>query len=63
MAIFALDGAGGWSVGDAVDDAGHVLAVAAAVAIVALAVLVPLALLVWLARRAWLSRARTRALD
>jgi hypothetical protein len=57
--------AGGWSVGDAFDDAGRVLAVALAVAIVALAVLAPvaiLALLAWLAHRAWLRRARTRAL-
>ena len=47
-------------------DAGHVLAVAAAVALVALAVLVPLALLfVFLdvLRRAWRRRAREAALD
>jgi len=65
VAIFGWD-AGGWSIGDAIDDAGRVLSIAAAVAIVALAVLVPLALialLVLLARRAWLRRARARALS
>jgi len=68
LTIAATDGSsagGGWSVGDAIDDAGRVLSIAAAVAIVALAVLVPLALialLVLLARRAWLRRARARAL-
>lgn len=58
-------GGGDWSVGDAVHDAGHLLAVAAGVAIVALAVLAPLALvlfLVWLAGRAWTRRGRERAL-
>jgi hypothetical protein len=48
------------------DDAGHVLAVAAAVALVALAVLVPLALLALLLealRRTWQRRRREAALD
>ncbi|HEX2392208.1 MAG TPA: DUF4349 domain-containing protein [Solirubrobacterales bacterium] len=56
---------GGWGVGDALDDAGHVLSVAAGVALVGLAVLAPaalIALLVWLAHRAWLRRSRARAL-
>lgn len=58
-------GGGSWGVGDALHDAGHLLAIAAGVAILALAVLSPLALillLVWLAGRAWARRARERAL-
>jgi hypothetical protein len=54
-----------WGVGQAFDDAGHLLAVAAGVAIIALAVLAPLALvlfLVWLAGRSFTRRARERAL-
>ncbi len=53
------------SIGDALHDAGHILAVAAGVAIVGLAVLGPLALialLIWLANRAWVHRSRQRAL-
>ncbi len=56
---------GGWSIGDALHDAGQILAVAAGVAIVALAVLAPLALIalaIWLANRAWIRRGRRRAL-
>jgi hypothetical protein len=56
---------GGWSIGDALHDAGHILAVAAGVAIVALAILGPLALIalaIWLAHRAWVRRSRRRAL-
>lgn len=56
----------GWSTGDALHDAGHILAVAAGVAIVGLAILGPLALialLVWLANRAWIRRSRQRALS
>jgi hypothetical protein len=56
---------GGWDVGDAFHDAGHILAVAAGVAIVGLAVIGPLALialLVWLANRAWVRQRRERAL-
>lgn len=54
-----------WGVADGLDEAGHLLAVAAGVAIVAIAVLGPLALialLVWLARRTWLTWSRRRAL-
>jgi hypothetical protein len=57
---------GGWSIGDALHDAGHILAVAAGVAIVGLAILGPLALiatLIWLANRAWVRRGRQRALS
>jgi hypothetical protein len=56
---------GGWDIGDALHDAGHILAVAAAVTIVGLAIVGPLALLVfliWLANRARLRRGRERAL-
>jgi hypothetical protein len=56
---------GGWDVGDAFHDAGHILAVAAGVAIVGLAVVGPLALialLAWLAHRTWVRQRRERAL-
>jgi Domain of unknown function (DUF4349) len=56
---------GGWGIDDAVDDAGHILAIAAGVTIVGLAILGPLALiglLAWLVYRLWLRRARDRAL-
>jgi Domain of unknown function (DUF4349) len=56
---------GAWSTGEALDDAGRVLSVAAGVALVALAVLSPLAaiaLIAWLARRLWLGWTRRRAL-
>lgn len=57
---------GGWGIGDAFHDAGHILAIAAGVAIVGLAILGPLALialLIWLANRAWIHRSRQRALS
>jgi hypothetical protein len=57
---------GAWGVSDALDDAGHILAVAAGVAVVALAILGPIALialLAWLAHRAWLRRGRRRVLS
>lgn len=57
---------GAWGVQDALDDAGKILGVAAAVAVVALAILAPIvliALLVWLARRAWVRRERRRVLS
>jgi len=57
---------GAWGIGDAMDDAGHILAVAAAVAVVALAILGPIALvalLAWLAHRAWVRRERRRVLS
>jgi Domain of unknown function (DUF4349) len=59
-------GEDGWGVADALDDAGHILAIAAAVTIVALAVLAPIALialLAWFANRARLRRARERVLE
>jgi Domain of unknown function (DUF4349) len=59
-------GGGAWGVGDALDDAGKILAVAAAVSVVALAVLGPIALialLAWLAHRAWVRRERRRVLS
>jgi hypothetical protein len=62
----AAPGGGNWGVGDALDDAAHILAIAAGVTVIGLAILTPLALICllgWLARRAWLRRARARALD
>lgn len=59
------DEGGAWGIGDALDDAGRVLAVGAGVALIALAVLGPIALialLIWLARRTYLRRARHAAL-
>jgi hypothetical protein len=59
------DQGGGWSIGDALDDAGHILGIAAGVTIVGLAIVGPLALialLAWLANRARLRRERERAL-
>jgi hypothetical protein len=56
---------GGWSTGDALHDAGHILAIAAGVTIVSLAILGPLALialLIWLADRARVRRSRQRVL-
>jgi hypothetical protein len=61
----AGDSGGGWGIGDALHDAGHILAVAAAVTIVGLAIVGPLALLAllaWLANRARIRRGRERAL-
>lgn len=58
-------GAGRWGVGDALHDAGRILATAAAVAVIALAIVAPLALialLAWLTNRAWVHRRRERAL-
>ncbi len=55
----------GWSVGDALHDAGHILTVAAGVLLIALAVLAPIALillLIWLANRFRVRRLRERAL-
>ena len=56
---------GSWGAGDALDDAGRILAVAAGVTIVGLAILAPialLALLFWLGNRAWVRARRERAL-
>lgn len=58
-------GGGSWDVGNALGDAGQILAVAAGVTIVGLAILGPLALialLIWAANRAWVRRGRERAL-
>jgi Domain of unknown function (DUF4349) len=58
-------GGGGWGVGDGLDDAGRILAIAAGVTVIGLAILAPfalLALLACLARRAWVRRARRDAL-
>lgn len=51
---------GEWSLGDALDDAGRVLTVAAGVALVSAAVLLPIALLSTLAALAWRATARHR---
>lgn len=56
---------GTWGIGDAFDDAGHILGIAAGVTLIGLAVLGPLALialLAWLAHRAWMRAQRRRAL-
>ncbi len=56
----------GWGIDDALNDAGHILAVASGVVLVGLAILVPpllIALLAWLAHRGWLRWRRERALD
>jgi hypothetical protein len=70
VSIISEEGAdgddGGWSVGDAIDDAGDVLSTIAGFAIVAGAALLPLALigaLFALAWRASANRSRERALD
>jgi hypothetical protein len=58
-------GNGSWGIGDALSDAGHILAIAAGVTLIGLAILVPIALillLAWLAHRTWLRRSRERAL-
>jgi uncharacterized protein DUF4349 len=58
--------AGGWSLGDAVDDAGQVLSVTAGVLLVSAAVLGPLAILaalIWLVARTLARLRRERALD
>jgi hypothetical protein len=54
---------GAWGIDDALGDAGHILAVAAAVSVVALAILGPIALVIllaWLTHRAWVRRERRR---
>ncbi len=59
-------GGGAWGIGDALDDAGHILAVAAAVTVVVFAILGPIALialLAWLTHRAWVRRERRRVLS
>jgi hypothetical protein len=64
-AAFPTRGDGNWTIGDALHDAGRVLAVAAGVALIALAVTLPLALIAggaWAGRRIYLRRAREQAL-
>jgi hypothetical protein len=59
------DDSGDWGIGDALGDAGHILAIAAGVTIVGLAIVGPLALialLIWLGNRARVRRGRERAL-
>jgi hypothetical protein len=59
-------GGGAWGIGDALGDAGKILAVAVAVAVVGLAILGPIALialLAWLTHRAWVRRERRRVLS
>jgi hypothetical protein len=58
--------AGGWGIDEALHDAGHILAVAAAVTLVGLAIVGPvalIALLTWLAHRTWVRRGRKRVLS
>jgi Domain of unknown function (DUF4349) len=58
-------GDGGWGIGDALHDAGHILTIAAGVALIALAVLGPIALILlafWLANRVRVRRLRERTL-
>lgn len=62
----SADSGGSWGFDDAISDAGHILAVAAAVTLVGLAIVAPIALialLTWLAHRLWLRTRRERALD
>lgn len=62
----AADSGGAWGFDDAIGDAGHILAIAAAVTLVGLAIAAPIALialLAWLANRLWLRTRRERALD
>jgi hypothetical protein len=56
---------GGWGVGDALHDAGHIVTIAAGVALIAVAVLGPIALILlalWLANRFRVRRLRERTL-
>lgn len=61
------DGSGaGWGLGDGIDGAGRILAVAAGVSVIGLAILAPFApfaLIAWLTRRTWIRRARRDALS
>jgi hypothetical protein len=62
----STDSGGAWGFDDAIGDAGHILAIAAAVTLVGLAVAAPIALialLAWLSSRLWLRTRRERALD
>jgi hypothetical protein len=64
-ATFPGTGGDEWTIGDALHDAGRILAVAAGVTLIGLAVLAPialLALLAWLIGRSWIRQSRERAL-
>lgn len=52
-----IDDGGAWGIGDALDDAGRVLTVAAGVILISAAVLLPLAII---AASAWLLASRAR---
>jgi hypothetical protein len=59
------DGSAGWGLGDAVDDAGKLLGVAAGVTVLALAVAIPIGIVLLIAlalNRAWVRRSRRRVL-
>ena len=65
-ALAGGDDAGGWGLGNAVDDAGKVLSVTAGVLLISVAVLGPLAILaalIWLGTRGLARLRRERALD
>ncbi len=58
-------GVSGWDLGDAIDDAGNLLAISAGVALIAFAIAIPIGLMVLVAlaiNRAWLRRSRDRVL-
>jgi hypothetical protein len=62
----AAGSSGHWGIDDALDNAGHILGIAAGVTVIAFAVITPLVLiglLAWLAHRVWLRGRRERALD
>jgi hypothetical protein len=65
-ATFPGTGSDEWTLGDALHDAGRILAMAAGVTLIGLAVLAPialLALLAWLIGRSWIRQSRERALS
>ncbi len=58
-------GVSGWDLGDAIDDAGNLLAISAGVALIAFAIAIPIGLMVLVAlaiNRAWQRRSRDRVL-
>lgn len=60
------DGSSSWGLGDAIDDAGNLLGVAAGVTVLALAVAIPIGIVVLIAlalNRAWVRRSRRRVLE
>ena len=60
------EGDSAWGIGDAVDDAGHMLGIAAGVALIALEIAIPIAIMVLIAlavNRAWVRHSRRRALE